>query len=292
LLTVVLNPTSGGGKTDAQRLVELFGAEGVQIKTVVLEPLKASAMIRAAVDQAGDTVVAAGGDGTVSSVAAAVAGRNIALGVLPFGTLNHFAKDLHIPLDPAQAVKTIVARHLLAVDVGYVNDRAFINNSSIGVYPDIVELRESLRSQGRRKWMALALATADVLKRGRDVFARMEVEGRSTVTRTPFLFVGNNEYTIEGLHLGSRARLNGGQLYAYLAPRVHTRDLPKILLWALLGRATKHHAFATIAATELWIETPRSRVLPVATDGEVTMLPTPLRYRVAPHSLNVIVPAA
>ena len=228
----------------------------------------------------------------VSSVAAAVAGRNIALGVLPFGTLNHFAKDLHIPLDAAQAVKTIVARHLVAVDVGYVNDRAFINNSSIGVYPDIVELRESLRSQGRRKWMALALATADVLKRGRDVFARMEVEGRSTVTRTPFLFVGNNEYTIEGLHLGSRARLNGGQLYAYLAPRVHTRDLPKILFWALLGRATKHHAFATIAATEMWIETPRSRVLPVATDGEVTMLPTPLRYRVAPGSLNVIVPAA
>ena len=117
------------------------------------------------------------------------------------------------------------------------------------------------------------------------------MEGRGTVTRTPFLFVGNNEYTIEGLRLGTRARLDGGRLYAYLAPRLHARDLPKALLWALLGRARKHHAFAIVEAAEMWIETPRSRIIPVATDGEIAMLPTPLHYRVAAGALKVIVPA-
>jgi diacylglycerol kinase family enzyme len=121
---------------------------------------------------------------------------------------------------------------------------------------------------------------------------RVEVKGRSVVTRTPFLFVGNNEYTIEGIHLGTRARLDAGRLYAYLAPRLHTRDLPKLCLWALLGRARKHGAFATFSAAEMWIETPQSRTLRVATDGEIAMLSTPLHYRVAPGALRVIVPAS
>jgi diacylglycerol kinase family enzyme len=111
------------------------------------------------------------------------------------------------------------------------------------------------------------------------------------ITRTPFLFVGNNEYTIEGIHLGTRARLDAGRLHAYLAPRLHTRDLPKLFLWAVLGRARKHGAFATFAAAEMWIETLHSRTVRVAADGEITMLKAPLHYRVAPRALKVIVPA-
>ena len=111
-----------------------------------------------------------------------------------------------------------------------------------------------------------------ILERDTDVSVRIDVDGRSVVTRTPFLFVGNNEYTIEGIHLGTRARIDAGQLYAYLAPRLHTRELPKLCLWALLGRATSSGAFATFAAAEMWIETPQSRAVKVATDGEITML--------------------
>jgi diacylglycerol kinase family enzyme len=117
------------------------------------------------------------------------------------------------------------------------------------------------------------------------------VDGRTVVTRTPFLFVGNNEYTIEGVHLGERARLDSGRLFAYLAPRLHTRDLPKLLLWSLVGRARRNSAFASFSSAEMWIETPRSRRIRVATDGEITMLPTPLHYKVAPGALKVIVPS-
>jgi diacylglycerol kinase family enzyme len=93
------------------------------------------------------------------------------------------------------------------------------------------------------------------------------------------------------LHLGERARLDAGRLYAYLSPRLHTRDLPKLLFWALLGRARKNSAFATFVSAEMWIETPQSRTIRVSTDGEVTMLPTPLHYKVTPGALKVIVPA-
>ena len=85
--------------------------------------------------------------------------------------------------------------------------------------------------------------------------------------------------------------MNGGLLYAYLAPRLKSRDLPKLLMWALMGRTRKYHAFATIASPEMWIETPDSRTIAVSTDGEVTMLSTPLRYRIARGALKVIVPA-
>ena len=80
-------------------------------------------------------VVAAGGDGTINAVAAAIVDADKALGVLPFGTMNHFAKDLNIPLDFDGAIETIVAGHVTRVDVGDVNGRIFVNNSSLGLYP-------------------------------------------------------------------------------------------------------------------------------------------------------------
>ena len=135
------------------------------------------------------TVAAAGGDGTVSSVAAAVAGSATPFGILPLGTLNHFAKDLHIPLDLAQAVHTIASRHIVVVDAAQVNGRVFVNNSSIGLYPSVVERREALRKQGHRKWPAFAMAATQVLSRSEDVSVRLNVDGRQIVTRTPFVFV-------------------------------------------------------------------------------------------------------
>ena len=292
MLTVILNPTSGtSSKADPQSLVELFRAERAEARIVTLIPEHADSMIRQTMANAGDAIVAAGGDGTVSRVASALAGGRTPLGILPFGTLNHFARDLHIPMDAENAVKVIAAGRASAVDVGYVNGRAFINNSSIGVYPGIVEVREELRRQGHHKWTALAMATLKVLERDTDVSLRVDVEGRKVVTRTPFFFVGNNEYTLEGIHLGTRARIDEGRLYAYLAPWLHTRELPKLCLWALIGRARRHGAFATFAAAEMWTETPQSRAIRVAIDGEIATLTTPLHYRVAPGALRVFVPA-
>src|SRR5439155_24756807 len=97
-----------------------------------------------------------------------------ALGVLPLGTLNHFAKDLGIPLNLEHAVATIAARRIGTIDVGSVNGRVFVNNASIGMYPSIIEMREELRRQGHRRWPAMALAVFRVLRNYRGVLVRIE----------------------------------------------------------------------------------------------------------------------
>ena len=212
------------------------------------------------------------------------------MGVLPLGTLNHFAKDLGLLLDLGEAVKTIAARRTIKVDTGEVNDRTFLNNSSIGIYPDIVMEREALRRQGHWKWTALAVASARIVRDYRGLVVKITADAAVEKARTPFLLVGNNEYQTDGIHLGARSRLNGGRLSAYLAPRLHARELPRLLALALVGRARQNHSLESFAARELLVETPERRSLRVALDGEVVRMTVPLHYRVRPLALRVIVP--
>jgi diacylglycerol kinase family enzyme len=291
VIIVILNPAAGTNRVEnlADHLASLFKAAGAPARIVPLvSPTEAPSAIRTAIARGADVIVAAGGDGTVNSVASALAGSETTLGVIPLGTLNHFAKDIRIPLDLERAVQTVAEGHLTRVDVGDVNGRIFLNNSSIGIYPDIVVERQLLRRQGYRKWTAFAVATVKVLRHYRGVVVRITAEESTSVVRTPFLFVGNNKYHVEGRRLGARERLDSGRLFAYLAPRVHGRDLPKLLAWALIGR--EHDTLESFAAVALQVGTPGRRRLRVATDGEVAMMSTPLQYRVRPAALRVLVP--
>ena len=291
---MLLNPAAvGPGKPSTEAdIAGLFLAAGCKAEITTLprgqDPSVAArkAGVRASI------VVAGGGDGTVSGVAAGLIGTPAVLGVLPLGTLNHFAKDLRIPLDLEEAVRTIAARRVGVVDVGNVNGRIFLNNSSIGIYPNIVEAREALRRQGHRKWPAFALATFRVLWNYRGVLVKIDADGRQSVRRTPFVFVGNNEYAIEGIHLGGRTRLDGGRLVVYLAPRLRARDLPMLFARSLLGRARQSGAFEIAPASEVWVDTPRARHVRVALDGEVTTMATPLHFRACPGALKVLLPEA
>ena len=294
MIAVLLNPAAGVTETQDRfaRVAQLFEAAGADAQIVQLQSgTEVPDAARSALSNGAAAVVAGGGDGTVSSVASILVGSNTPLGVLPLGTLNHFAKDAGIPQDLEGAVATVVAAHVTSVDVGEVNGRTFINNSSIGVYPDIVTERERLRTQGHRKWLAFALATGRIVRRYRGLIVRITAHDATARARTAFLFVGNNKYQIDGFNLGARARLDGGQLVAYLAPRVHARDLPKLLALALAGRAKHDHALESFAVTELHVDTPGRRRLRVALDGEVIVMTRPLRYRTRPRSLRVIVPA-
>src|SRR6202043_1680424 len=132
-------------------IAELFRAAGSQALVIELRRGQDPAEAARAASARTSIVVAAGGDGTVSGVAAGLVGTPATLGVLPVGTLNHFAKDLGIPLSLEKAVATIAAPRVGAIDVGRVNERVFLNNSSIGIYPNIIEAREELRRLGHRK---------------------------------------------------------------------------------------------------------------------------------------------
>ena len=163
---------------------------------------------RAAVDGCA-RVVAGGGDGTISTVAALLAGTDKALAVLPLGTLNHFAKDLGLPLELEAAARVAATGRVVRVDVGEVNGRVFINNSSIGLYPRLVRRRQQQQDRlGRGKWAAFLFAGLSVLRRYPFLDVRLEADGRTFSRRTPFVFVGNNDYLMDGLQIGARARLD------------------------------------------------------------------------------------
>jgi diacylglycerol kinase family enzyme len=136
----------------------------------------------------------------------------------------------------------------------------------------------------------MAIATLRILRRYRGVTVRMDVHGRQKNWQTPFVLIGNNEYAIDGIRLGSKARVDQGKLFIYLAPRARTRDLPMLVAKALVARARQSGAFEIVAATELTIDTRTARLIRVAVDGEVARMTTPLRYRTCPGALQVVVP--
>jgi len=292
-IAVVLNGAAGtvvGRSEVATEIRALLGAAGREVE--VVSPASGDDVIRTARELAAraSIVVAAGGDGTVRSVVAGILDSAAALGVLPLGTLNHFAKDLRIPVRLRDAAAVLAEGHVRRVDVGRVNGEVFVNNSSIGVYPSVVEGREALRRQGHNKWKALAMASLQVLSRHPEVTVRIDVGGHPRVRRTPFLFVGNNQYAVEGIGLGGRERLDAGRLFVYLSPHVRTRELPLLALKALAGRATRSGAFEIVSATDLRIETVSRRGVKVAFDGEIASIRSPLHYQIAPGALRVVVP--
>jgi diacylglycerol kinase family enzyme len=234
-------------------------------------------------------IVAGGGDGTISSVASALVHTEAALGILPLGTFNHFARDLGIPLDVEAAVRVITAGKVAQVDVGEVNGRTFINNSSVGLYPRIVLGRQHEQRGGHTKWAAFFLATWRVLRRFPHLQIKLATGGTEIVQSTAFAFIGNNQYEIEGPKIGTRRTLNAGELFCYVAHATTRWQLLRLVLDALSGRLRRSQALDVLHGKEAWIAARRRR-LRVALDGEVAMLPTPLHFRIRPGALRVIVP--
>jgi diacylglycerol kinase family enzyme len=290
-MIVIMNRGAGGPDDPRARITEFFRGHGEEAR--VVEPDEANdicAVARAAAAGDDRIVVAAGGDGTISAVAAAVAGTDKVLGVLAIGTLNHFAKDLGIPLDLEGAVQTIVQGEVAAVDVAEVNGRTFINNSSLGLYPQIVSRREAQQERlARGKWTAFFWATLQAFRRFPFLDLRIAFEGQKILRRTAFLFVGNNEYQIAGFNLGSRACLNAGKLGLYLTHGTGRLGLFRLAFHALFGRVDQAKDFDVFCVTEARIESRKRRLL-VACDGEVERMETPLHYCIRPSALRVLVP--
>jgi len=293
-IAVILNPASGSGtgESAAQTIADLFAARGAEATiTLASEGAALREAGDAAVEPGCRILVAGGGDGTVNALAGAVVGRDVRLGVLPLGTLNHFAKDLGIPLDLGAAVDVVLDGRAQPVDLGEVNGRIFLNNSSIGVYPSIVELRNRYGGSGMAKWAAALWATLAVLRRRPFLGVRIETPDEAVVRRTPFVFVGNNEYRMAGLRAASRESLTGGRLAVYVMDAGGRRGLLR-LAWQVFWRgAERVHELDLLLVEEAAVET-RRRTLQVAIDGEVIVLASPLRYRSLPQAVRVTVPRA
>jgi diacylglycerol kinase family enzyme len=290
---IIINAASGTDDKESarERLSELFSARNLKPRiTLARNGEEIVELARRAVREDCNPVVAGGGDGTINAVASQIVGTDRLLGILPLGTLNHFAKDLKIPLDLEGAASNILNGREASVDVGEVNGRIFLNNSSLGLYPSIVRHREKQQERlGRGKWPAFIWATLTVLRRYPFLTVRLSTDKEEMLRRTPFIFVGNNEYEMESFNVGARSCLDAGQLSLYTTHRTGRLGLLRFAVRALFGGLRDEKDFDAVCTKEVFVETRRNR-LRVATDGEVTIMNTPLHYRVRPKALRVLVP--
>jgi diacylglycerol kinase family enzyme len=232
-------------------------------------------------------IVAGGGDGTVNAVAGKLSGTDIPLGVLPMGTLNHFAKDAGIPLNLEAAVRNLFTGQVTKVDVGEVSGRVFVNNSGVGFYPHFVRQREEQERLGHVKRVAFTLALRSVVRRYFRLRMKLHMDREQALERlTPFLFVGNNRYRTSGLEVGTRARLDSGRLWVCTSSRQGRADIVGTAVRTLLGRESDQELNA-FEAKELSVETGTPQIN-VSMDGEVSIIDAPLHYRIRPRALGVI----
>jgi YegS/Rv2252/BmrU family lipid kinase len=290
---VIVNASahSAGAAQVPTEIVKHFEVAGVRIELKLAKSGESVIEeVNAAILRKPRMIVVGGGDGTLNAAAALLIGSGVALGVLPLGTLNHFAKDLHVPLDLEKAVTTIVEGHSAQVDVGAVNDRFFLNNASLGIYPQLVQKRDHQHQWlGHGKWPAFFWAALSVLRRYPNAHVLLRIDGKSLERHTPFVFVGNNRYEMKGFRIGKRARLDAGELSLYVANRTGRLGLVRLALRALLGHLDQAADFDTVCARHIEVQTRRKRVH-IATDGEVSVMENPLRFRVLPGALKVLVP--
>lgn len=311
---IVLNCQAGTDSKDdlPEKIAALFAKYRFPIRVLLITPeIDLRQAIREEIDQGCKLVVAGGGDGTINAVASHALGccgpsGSVTFGVLPLGTLNHFAKDLGIPTDLESAVRTVIdgatgSGAMKAVDAGEVNGKLFLNNSSMGLYPQLVRDREAQQVRGRGKWLAFTKSLFAVMLSYRFFRVHLSIDGRELVRITPLIFIGNNHYKLSGFDLGSREALDAGKLAIYIPHSIGRIGLIWLSLRAVLGNVRKDDSFDEYQAEEFyidtrsirrwhWLRSRKKRLQNVAVDGEVLLLEKPLRYRILKKALNVLVP--
>lgn len=291
-IEVIINSGSGSvlaGETE-RSLRERFIAHGIKANVHLAET--GGEIVRLAAEVANgesEIIVAGGGDGTISSVANEVFRAGKILGVLPLGTLNNFSKDLGIPQSLEGAIKVIAKQHVERIDLAEVNGRLFINNSSIGLYPRMVRDRVEQQRLGYGKWRAAFWAWLRIFRLSPFLKVCIKLDGKEFLRKTPFVFVGNNEYEMDLYNIGRRPKLNDGKLSIYFLHREGRWGVTVLVFRTIFRRLKQWRDFEAVSTQEISISTRKKRLL-VAFDGEVATMQTPLRYRILPKVLKILVP--
>jgi diacylglycerol kinase family enzyme len=271
-------------------VIDAFRSTVMTVNPRIAPASRLGETLKAVVAEKPDVIIVGGGDGSVSTAADCLVNTNIALGVLPLGTLNHFARDLGVPLGWRDAVESLADGEVRAVDVGEVNGRVFINNCSIGSYADAVRKRDALRRMGRaNKWWAMALATIAVFRRLRRIRVRIDANGETFPFRTPFVVVANNRYSGRVLDHSLRSRLDEGRLWIYTTRATRHGAMLHFIWQSLIRTIDEVDGLEKFEVTHAAVHHEYAG-LPVAIDGELVALQPPLRFRSRPGALRVLVP--
>lgn len=291
---VVLNKRAGAlatakhGDFSVSAFLKSLASQGITASVQSLANDDLIATLRAAIAEQPDALVVGGGDGTLSAAAGVLADTGIALGILPLGTLNHFAHDLGIPEDWREAVAALTVAPPKRVDVGEVNGHVFINNCSLGSYADAVRRRDALRRRkGHRKMLAMLLASAAVFRELRRMRIEITLPDQTLALRTPLLVVANNRYSGHLLDSCLRPRLDGGELCLYTTRAAKHRTILRLAWQTLFRRLDAADELEIHVATAATIATAKMPI-PIAADGEVLEMAGPFRFRIRPGALRVL----
>jgi diacylglycerol kinase family enzyme len=299
-LFIVLNAGSGRGDVDERRATIQAVLEQARRRhefLVVQDSARIPSVARHAVELARTQqgiVVAAGGDGTINAVAQAVLTSGRPLGVLPQGTFNYFGRTYGIPTDTAAATRVLLNSMVRPVQVGLINNRVFLVNASVGMYPQLLEDREAYNKKfGRSRLIALWSGIMTLLRRHRQLVLQLEHEGKARTMRTPTLVVGNNMLQLEQIGIREAPAVRQGELVAIAVRPVSKLDMLGLLMRGALGQLGDAENIVSFAFKRLTVRLRRSygrRRVKVARDGEVSWLGLPLVFEVAPNPLPLLVP--
>ncbi|ARP95975.1 diacylglycerol/lipid kinase family protein [Bordetella genomosp. 13] len=260
---------------------------------------KLAAVARRAVEtarQRGGVVVACGGDGTLNAVAQAVLGSGVPFGIVPQGTFNYFGRAYGIPQDTEIATRGLLNAHVEPVQVGMLNNRIFLVNASLGLYPQLLEDREAYkRRYGRSRLVALWSCIVTLLRRGhRRLAIQLDSAEVQRVMRTPTLVVGNNALQLRQIGIPEADDIERGKLVAMTPRPVGTLALYGLLLRGLLSRLGEAENVISFPFERMTVQLGRRlrrHDIKVAMDGEVCWMRAPLEFRVSPQALMLLVPA-
>lgn len=300
---IILNAGSGHAETELRRstIEDVLTQAGRRFNLVMVDDAAELADVArrtvAEARAAGGIVVAAGGDGTINTVAHATVASGCPFGVLPQGTFNYFGRTHGIPEDLGDAVRALLTSCIHPVQIGLVNDRIFLVNASIGLYPKLLEEREVHKRQyGRSRLVALWSALLIILRPHRQLRIQLEFDGQIRMLRTPSLFVGNNRLQMEQVGMPPLAEaLEEGELAAIAPKPVGPLGMLGLLVRGLFGRLINADNVIGFSFKQMRVRTPTlygKRRMKVATDGEVTYLKMPLEFRVLDGRLNLLKPEA
>jgi diacylglycerol kinase family enzyme len=274
------------GNAEAAR--DALATAGFDLEAV--QPVELEQRLKKDIDAGTRRILVAGGDGTIATAAALVAKTDIELAILPGGTLNHFAKDHHIPTDLGKAALVAGDGLVAPADIGYVNDCVFLNTSSIGAYVTFVRDREQFEKRVGYT-IASLFAFARTLSELRAFSVSLEVEGVVKTYRSSLVFIGVGERELKMPMFGSRVKNGRAGLHVMI---VKGRKRARVFAIALaaISKGTKEASrlpeFDNFLVDSCRIDLTRARTV-IGLDGELKRIDTPLDYRIERDALRLIV---
>ena len=300
-LLFVINAAAGALDIGAKRAVieSALTARGRKGELLVCRPAelpRVAAEAAAAAVARGAAVIAVGGDGSLNTVAQAAHTAGCPMGVIPYGTFNYFARTHGIPTEPAAAARLLLDARPMPVQVATINDRVFLVNASLGVYPELLQDREAYKARfGRSRWVAFVAACATLLRAQRRL--RLHIEMGSTVrdVQTLTLFVGNNRLQLQQFGAEPEDTLAGtpgdGSIAALMLRPIGTLSMIGLMLHGAMGRLGEAAGVEGFEFQHMVVKprlAPGRRDVVVAFDGEVALMRTPIDIRVLDKPLYLL----